>query len=84
MVRTSTIVRGLESGELEELLGVSGVIFETGDEPTSIKVHVSPAGEIGRQKCERCWHWEPVIDGDPAHPSLCPRCVVAIKDCQTS
>ena len=26
-------------------------------------------------KCERCWHWRNDVGADPAHPSLCGRCV---------
>ncbi len=26
-------------------------------------------------KCERCWHYRPDVGADPAHPSLCGRCV---------
>jgi isoleucyl-tRNA synthetase len=65
---------------LQELLNVSSLTVEaaTGDE-LSITVTRS-----GGQKCERCWHWEPVIGGDPAHPGLCPRCIEAVKDCQAS
>jgi isoleucyl-tRNA synthetase len=26
-------------------------------------------------KCERCWHYSDDIGSDPAHPTLCPRCI---------
>jgi isoleucyl-tRNA synthetase len=26
-------------------------------------------------KCERCWHWRPDVGSDPAHPTICGRCV---------
>ena len=26
-------------------------------------------------KCERCWHWRADVGVDPAHPSLCGRCI---------
>ncbi len=26
-------------------------------------------------KCERCWHWRADVGADPAHPTLCGRCV---------
>jgi isoleucyl-tRNA synthetase len=26
-------------------------------------------------KCERCWHYEADVGSDPAHPTLCARCV---------
>ncbi len=62
---------------LRELCNVSAVTVTQGDD---FGVRVRPASEMGRAKCERCWHWEPVIGGDPAHPGLCPRCVVAVKE----
>jgi len=32
------------------------------------------------QKCERCWHWETDIGKSAEHPTLCGRCVEAVKD----
>ncbi len=26
-------------------------------------------------KCERCWHWRSDVGSDPAHPTICGRCV---------
>jgi isoleucyl-tRNA synthetase len=26
-------------------------------------------------KCERCWHWRADVGAEPAHPTLCGRCV---------
>jgi isoleucyl-tRNA synthetase len=26
-------------------------------------------------KCERCWHYRPDVGTDPAHPTICGRCV---------
>jgi isoleucyl-tRNA synthetase len=66
---------------LRELCNVSAMTVTQGNE---FGVHVRPASELGRQKCERCWHWETVIGGDPAHPGLCPRCVVAVRVGQPS
>jgi len=37
-----------------------------------ITVDVTPSAHT---KCERCWHYRPDVGGDPAHPSLCGRCV---------
>ena len=31
------------------------------------------------QKCERCWHWETDIGQSPEHPTICGRCVEAVK-----
>jgi isoleucyl-tRNA synthetase len=32
------------------------------------------------QKCERCWHWEFDVGSDPGHPTICARCVAAVKE----
>jgi isoleucyl-tRNA synthetase len=31
------------------------------------------------QKCERCWHWETDIGQNVEHPTICGRCVEAVK-----
>jgi isoleucyl-tRNA synthetase len=31
------------------------------------------------QKCERCWHWEKDIGQNSEHPTICGRCVEAVK-----
>ena len=31
------------------------------------------------QKCERCWHWEMDIGKNPEHPTICGRCIEAVK-----
>jgi len=31
------------------------------------------------QKCERCWHWETDIGANAEHPTICGRCVQAVK-----
>ncbi|HTQ01011.1 MAG TPA: isoleucine--tRNA ligase [Casimicrobiaceae bacterium] len=38
----------------------------------ALAVHVTPSAN---PKCERCWHWRADVGADPAHPSLCGRCV---------
>jgi isoleucyl-tRNA synthetase len=35
-------------------------------------VVVTPSGAT---KCERCWHWRDDVGVEPAHPTLCGRCV---------
>jgi isoleucyl-tRNA synthetase len=34
------------------------------------------------QKCERCWHWETDVGSNPAHPTICGRCVKAVLEFQ--
>jgi isoleucyl-tRNA synthetase len=31
------------------------------------------------QKCGRCWHWETDVGSNPDHPTICARCVEAVK-----
>jgi isoleucyl-tRNA synthetase len=35
------------------------------------------------QKCERCWHWETDVGSNPGHPTICGRCVEAVKQFKT-
>jgi len=34
------------------------------------------------QKCERCWHWETDIGQNAEHPTICGRCIGAVKQFQ--
>jgi isoleucyl-tRNA synthetase len=36
------------------------------------------------QKCERCWHWETDVGSNPEHPTICGRCVAAVKESQAN
>jgi isoleucyl-tRNA synthetase len=58
-----------------ELINVSQLeVKEHGEE--SIAYFVSHADG---QKCERCWHWETDIGKNAEHPTICGRCVEAVK-----
>jgi isoleucyl-tRNA synthetase len=59
---------------LRELVNVSALKISVGEH---ISISVSKAD--GR-KCERCWHWEEDVGENKEHPTLCGRCVLAIKD----
>jgi isoleucyl-tRNA synthetase len=58
---------------LRELLNVSELKIKVG-EPVSHSV-----SKADGQKCERCWHWEMDVGKVPEHPTICDRCVEAIK-----
>lgn len=58
---------------LREMLNVSALKVEVGD---VISHSVSKADG---QKCERCWHWEMDIGRNAEHPTICGRCVEAVK-----
>ena len=61
---------------LRELLNVSQLEILIEGEPESLNVMVTKAAG---QKCERCWHWEMDVGAVAAHPTLCGRCVDAVK-----
>ena len=58
---------------LRELLNVSALKIAVG-EPVSISV-----ANADGQKCERCWHWETDVGSNPDYPTICGRCVEAVK-----
>ncbi len=63
------------AAELRELLNVSQLELDTQAGGEAMVAVSRAAGE----KCERCWHWEPGVGTQPAHPTLCPRCVEAVE-----
>ena len=67
---------------LRELLNVSQLEVhpDPGNGESTLNIAVSKAHG---QKCERCWHWETDLGEEPAHPTICGRCVAAIKDIAT-
>jgi isoleucyl-tRNA synthetase len=58
---------------LRELVNVSALDISKG-EPAAPRV-----AKADGQKCERCWHWETDVGSDPQHPTICARCVKAVK-----
>jgi isoleucyl-tRNA synthetase len=38
----------------------------------ALSIAVTPSAH---PKCDRCWHWRADVGRDPAHPTLCGRCV---------
>ncbi|HEY1173889.1 MAG TPA: isoleucine--tRNA ligase [Verrucomicrobiae bacterium] len=61
--------------DLRELLNVSQVTFTVGEND----IVMFTVNKASGQKCERCWHWENDIGQNTEHPTLCGRCVVAVK-----
>jgi len=58
---------------LRELVNVSALVASASE---AAAVVVSKADG---QKCERCWHWETDVGSTPEHPTICARCVEAVK-----
>jgi isoleucyl-tRNA synthetase len=72
------------SGELKELLNVSSLEIMPGVRPEGQGAVVlgHSAFDVSKAdglKCERCWHWETEVGTNPEHPTLCGRCVEAVK-----
>ena len=51
-----------------EAAGADAAVTELSD----LRVLVVPAPD---EKCERCWHRRPDVGANPAHPTLCGRCI---------
>jgi isoleucyl-tRNA synthetase len=69
-------VDGKTHGEyLRELLNVSQIeIHANGDAAPTFTI-----SKAAGQKCERCWHWETDVGALAEHPTICGRCVEAVK-----
>jgi isoleucyl-tRNA synthetase len=75
--KTPLLINGKAHQEyLRELLNVSQLEILIEGEPESLSVLVTKAAG---QKCERCWHWEMDVGAVAAHPTVCGRCVEAVK-----
>jgi isoleucyl-tRNA synthetase len=61
--------------DFRELLNVSQLEVKEVEEQ-SVFYHVTHADG---QKCERCWHWETDIGKNAEHPTICGRCIAAVK-----
>jgi isoleucyl-tRNA synthetase len=62
--------------ELKELLNISQMRVRSDAKGIEIKIEKA----LG-QKCERCWHWETDVGKNAEHPTICGRCVEAVKQC---
>jgi isoleucyl-tRNA synthetase len=63
--------------DFRELVNVSQVKFERGS-----VLPVCSVQKADGQKCERCWHWETDIGQNAEHPTICGRCIEAVKQFQ--
>jgi isoleucyl-tRNA synthetase len=70
----------LRKDDLRELFNVSQLeinpIEYKAQTPNSVHFVIDKADG---QKCERCWHWETDVGSNPEHPTICGRCVEAVK-----
>jgi len=63
------------ASELPGLFIVSQVALEPGGEDLSVEI--GPAAGL---KCERCWKYTTDIGSDPALPTVCAVCALAVSD----
>jgi isoleucyl-tRNA synthetase len=69
--------------ELRELLNVSQLeISSTAPQKNGTAAWIPVVKKADGQKCERCWHWETDIGSNSEHPTICGRCIEAVKQCQ--
>jgi len=71
-------VQQRHAAELKELLNVSQLAVVSATPAEGGAAWVPQVKKADGQKCERCWHWETDLGQNPAHPTLCPRCVEAV------
>ena len=74
---TRTTMDGETQAAFKELLNVSQLEMASTNEEAVVK-------HADGDKCERCWHWETDVGQNPEHPTLCGRCVEAVKEYQRS
>jgi isoleucyl-tRNA synthetase len=58
--------------ELKFVTITSRATLHRSDREAAPRVEVVPSAHA---KCERCWHWRADVGVDPAHPTICGRCV---------
>jgi isoleucyl-tRNA synthetase len=63
--------------ELKELLNVSQL--EINFVPDGGTLFQGGIFHADGQKCERCWHWETDIGQNAEYPTICGRCIAAVK-----
>ena len=62
-----------------ELLNVSQFQINPAGKLTDSNLLGFTTSHADGQKCERCWHWETDVGSHKEHPTICGRCVEAVK-----
>jgi isoleucyl-tRNA synthetase len=68
--------------EFQEIIGVSQfdiLLIHTPEFGSTAPTSDVKVLKADGQKCERCWHWEVDIGQNTEHPTICGRCVEAVK-----
>ncbi|MFO8090454.1 MAG: class I tRNA ligase family protein, partial [Desulfatiglandaceae bacterium] len=71
-LRSIFIVSSVEIKTADQLEGV----VETENFP-GLKIFIEPSGD---SKCERCWVHDPNVGSNPDYPTICLRCIEAMKE----
>ena len=66
-----------QEADFRELVNVSQLEFP--NQYPQLAHAVATVRKADGQKCERCWHTETTVGTKTEHPTLCPRCVEAVK-----
>ncbi len=75
----SLVIQKRHANELRELLNVSQLEIGTAPRKEGTTAWFPNVKKADGQKCERCWHWETDVGSAPEHPTICARCVEAVK-----
>ncbi|HEY3931987.1 MAG TPA: class I tRNA ligase family protein, partial [Verrucomicrobiae bacterium] len=75
---TSVEIAKQKLEELRELLNISQLEIHSRGLPLGDSRDYSITKANG-QKCERCWHWEMDIGQNAEQPTICGRCIEAVK-----
>jgi isoleucyl-tRNA synthetase len=76
-------VQERHANELQELLNVSQLKVMSLPRAEGTAAWIPVVKKADGQKCERCWHWETDVGSAPEHPTICARCVEAVKQAKT-
>jgi isoleucyl-tRNA synthetase len=49
--------------------------YWTSENLEGLKIQVTAAPGV---KCERCWYYSEELGSDAGHPTICPKCTVAV------
>jgi isoleucyl-tRNA synthetase len=65
----------------KELLDVFRELCNVSQFEITLDAHSELVVHADGQKCGRCWHWETDVGSHADHPTICGRCVAAVKQC---
>ena len=76
-------VQKRHANDLRELLNISQLEVVSAPQAEGTAAWVPIVKKADGQKCERCWHWETDVGSTPEHPTICARCVEAVKQAKS-